>query len=136
MNLNNPSNPNAFVSNSSQEIVTAAGIDTITDLFPSTPVAPRLATTAPVVAVEFSTDEMQIAVALVVNGYGEPELREVGRTKDNTPKVEFVFPLPAGETPRSIENKFWKKGFTGEISQIFVVTRALKKRISRLPRTA
>lgn len=108
-------------------------LDSVTDLFapqPSAPATPKAA----LESLPYTTDEMQIAVALIVNGYGEPDVREVGSTKTGAAKVEFVFALRPGETPRSVEDGFWRKKFSGEVSQIFAVTRNLKKRISRLTR--
>ncbi|RYX84224.1 hypothetical protein EON83_11045 [bacterium] len=101
----------------------------ITDLVEPTPVP-----AAPVSGERqrLVTQELQLAVALIVNDYGDPTINKIGKTQGGKPKVEFSFLLKPGETARGVEQDFWSKRMTGEISTIFTVTRSLKKRIDRL----
>ncbi len=101
----------------------------ITDLVEPTPMPSKPVSTE---RQRLTTQELQLAVALIANGYGDPEITKIGRTQGGKPKVEFGFDLPEGKTAKAVEAEFWSKRMTGEISTVFSITRSLKKRIDRL----
>jgi hypothetical protein len=108
----------------------------VSDLFGDAlpdPFASSKAVAAPSAAkVPFETDDMTLAVALVCNGYGDPSLRVVGKTRNGDPKVKFEFEIPASQSARAIENKHLNNEFMAPVNRVYEVMRQLKIRISRL----
>ncbi len=80
----------------------------------------------------YETSDSIIATALVCAGFGSPELRPVGRNSRGEFQAEFVFTLPSGQTPRTVEDADYPNTCKASVQQVIGTLRTLKRRINRL----